>query len=107
MTSTQLAHVTKFYGFVATCSNPMTTRLGKMVDQHALILHALIKSMTVSTKLGHVANDYEFISTSIRPITSKLNNKGDHYALNFPCNLRWGYYNYFMVLAFLNLSPLL
>ena len=87
MTSTQLAHVTNFYGSVSTSSNPITTRLGKVVDQHALILHALIKCMTVSTKLGHVTNDYEFISTSIRPITSKLNKKGDHDALTFTCNL--------------------
>lgn len=80
MTSAQLVHVTNFYGFVSTSSNPMTIRLGKMVDQHALI-----NGMTVSTKLGRVTNDYEFISIS--PITSKLNKKGDHNALNFPCHL--------------------
>ena len=85
MTSAQLVHVTNFYGFVSTSSNPMTIRLGKMVDQHALILHALINGMTVSTKLGRITNDYEFISIS--PITSKLNKKGDHNALNFPCHL--------------------
>ena len=87
MTSAQLVHVTNFYGFVSTSSNPMTIRLGKMVDQHALILHALINGMTVSTKLGRVTNDYEFISTSISPITSKLNKKRDHNALNFPFHL--------------------
>ena len=87
MTSAQVVHVTNFYDFVSISSNTMTIRLGKMVDQHVLILHALINSMTVSTKLGRVTNDYEFTSTSISPITSKLNKKGDLNALNFPCHL--------------------
>ena len=82
MTSAQVVHMTNFYGFVSTSSNPMTIRLGKMVDQHALI-----NGMTVSTKLDRVTNDYKFISTSISPITSKLNKKGDLNALNFPCHL--------------------
>ena len=57
-----------------------------MVDQHGLILHALMKAITVSPKLGHVTNDYEFMSTSISPITSKLHKKGDHNALTIPCH---------------------
>ena len=39
MTSLQQDHVTSIYGMISTSISPITTELGRMVDQYALITH--------------------------------------------------------------------
>lgn len=67
-TSPQRSQVTKVYGFPSTSKNPKTTKLGEMVNQHAIILPCMYNTLP---KLGHMTCFYGFISISIRPITNK------------------------------------
>lgn len=80
MTSPQLGYLTNVCDFISTPVISMTTKLGRMANQHALIL-SHFTDMMASPRSGHMTNVYGFISAPIRPITTKVGRMVDEHEL--------------------------
>ena len=78
MKSPQVGHMTNVYDFISTATNLITTKLGKIVDQHTLILPCRYDDITTTRSRNQSA---WFISISIKPETTKLHWKPHQYDL--------------------------
>ena len=83
----QLGYVTNINGFISTSITCLSTRLDRMVDEHALIVLAFLKTSTESTitnftlQLIMTSLQLGFISTSQSLILTKFGRIEDHQAL--------------------------
>ena len=96
----QLGYVTNITGFISTSINSLSTRLGKMVDEHALILLAFLETSTESTitnftlQLIMTSLQVGVISSSQSLILTKFGRIEDHQALTSPYSSWWPHHNY-------------
>ena len=83
----ELDYVTNINGFISTSITCLSTRLDRMVDEHALIVLAFLKTSTESTitnftlQLIMTSLQLGFISTSQSLILTKFGRIEDHQAL--------------------------
>ena len=67
----QLICVAKIYGFISSFISPMSTKLGRMVDQE----------MMTSPQLGDITNIYGFVFNFLSPIMIILGREFDRHEL--------------------------